>query len=109
MIEKKYLKSYQKVAYGLGDFGGNFCYTFVASFVLLYLSDTVGLNPAIVGTLMMISKIFDGFTDVVFGTLIDRFHFKSGKAKPWLYLSFIPMGITVLLEFIIPDMNQTLQ
>lgn len=109
MNEKKYLKGYQKVAYGLGDFGGNFCYTFVASFILLYLSDTVGLNPAIVGTLMMISKIFDGFTDVIFGTFLDRFHFKSGKAKPWLYLSFIPMGITVLLEFIIPDMNQTFQ
>ncbi len=109
MNEKRYLKGYQKVAYGLGDFGGNFCYTFVASFVLLYLSDTVGLNPAVVGTLMMVSKIFDGFTDVVFGTLLDRFHFKSGKAKPWLYMSFIPMGVTVLLEFIIPDMNQTLQ
>lgn len=109
MEEKKYLKGYQKVAYGLGDFGGNFCYTFVASFVLLYLSDTVGLNTAVVGTLMMVSKIFDGFTDVIFGTLMDKFHFKSGKAKPWLYMSFIPMGIAVFLEFVIPDMSQTLQ
>ena len=42
MEEKKYLKGWQKVAYGAGDFGSNFMYTFVSSFVLLYLANTVG-------------------------------------------------------------------
>lgn len=109
MQEKKYLKGYQKVIYGLGDFGGNFCFTFVSSFVLLYLSDAVGLDTAIVGVLMMISKVFDGISDVLFGTIIDGVHLKGGKAKPWILISTVPLALSVFLEFVIPDIGQTMQ
>ena len=54
-------------------------YTFVISFLLIYLTDTVGLNAGIVGTLMMVSKIFDGFTDVIFGNILDKTKSKMGK------------------------------
>lgn len=60
MDEKKYLKWYNKVGYGSGDLAGNMVYAFLSSFVMLYLTNTVGLNPGIVGTLIMVSKLFDG-------------------------------------------------
>lgn len=60
MDEKKYLKWYNKVGYGSGDLAGNIVYAFLSSFVMLYLTNTVGLNPGIVGTLIMVSKLFDG-------------------------------------------------
>ena len=53
--EKKYLKWHQKVAYGAGDLASNTSYGLVSSFVLLYLSDTMGLNTGIIGTLMPVS------------------------------------------------------
>ena len=53
--EKKYLKWYQKIAYGAGDLASNTSYGLVSSFVLLYLSDTMGLNTGIIGTLMKIA------------------------------------------------------
>jgi GPH family glycoside/pentoside/hexuronide:cation symporter len=109
MEEKKYLKGWQKAVYGLGDFGGNFCYTFVSSFVMLYLSNIVGLDTGIVGVLMLISKITDGISDVFFGSIMDRTQFKSGKAKPWLFMAILPLAVTVLLEFTIPNMESTLQ
>ncbi len=109
MQEKKYLNFGQKLAYGLGDFGGNFCYTFVSSFVLIYLTDIVGLNSAIIGVLMMISKIFDGFTDILFGTIIDRTHTKWGKARPWFIIAIVPLAICTFLEFSIPAWSQGLQ
>ena len=93
MEAKQYLKWYQKVAYGAGDLGSNFMYTFVSSFLLIYLTDTIGLNAGIIGTLMLISKIFDGFTDVVFGTLVDRTRSKMGKARPWMFWSTFPLAI----------------
>ena len=56
MEEKKYLKWYNKVGYGSGDLAGNVVYAFLSSFVMLYLTNTVGLNPGIIGTLIMVSK-----------------------------------------------------
>ena len=62
--EKTYLNWYHKVGYGSGDVAGNVVYAFLSSFVMIYLTDTVGLNAGIVGTLMMVSKLFDGVTAV---------------------------------------------
>ena len=60
MEEKKYLKWYNKVGYGSGDIAGNVVYAFLTSFVMVYLTDTVGLASGIVGTLIAVSKLFDG-------------------------------------------------
>ena len=54
--EKTYLKWYQKLAYGAGDLASNCSYGLVASFVLLYLTGTMGLDSAIIGSLMLASK-----------------------------------------------------
>lgn len=72
MEEKRYLKWYNKVGYGSGDLAGNVVYAFLSSFVMLYLTNTVGLNPGIIGTLIMVSKLFDGISDMFFGTMIDK-------------------------------------
>lgn len=82
MQEKRYLKWYNKIGYGSGDIAGNVVYAFLTFFVMIYLTDTVGLNSGIVGTLMAVAKIFDGFSDVIFGSLIDKTKTKMGKARP---------------------------
>ena len=79
MNEKKYLKWYNKVGYGSGDVAGNVVYAFLTSFVMIYLTDTIGLNAGIVGTLIAVSKIFDGVTDLFFGSMIDKTKSKMGK------------------------------
>lgn len=79
MEEKKYLKWYNKVGYGSGDIAGNVVYAFLTSFVMIYLTDSVGLAAGIVGTLIAVSKLFDGFTDIFFGSMIDKTHSKMGK------------------------------
>ena len=61
MEEKKYLKWYNKIGYGSGDIAGNVVYAFLTSFVMVYLTDTIGLASGIVGTLIAVSKLFDGF------------------------------------------------
>ena len=72
MEEKRYLKWYNKVGYGSGDVAGNVVYAFLSTFVMLYLTNTVGLNPGIVGTLIAVSKLFDGVTDIFFGSMIRQ-------------------------------------
>jgi len=102
MEEKKYLKWYNKIGYGSGDVAGNVVYAFLTSFVMIYLTDTVGLNPGIVGTLIAVSKLLDGVTDVFFGTMIDRTKTKMGKARPWMLWGYIGCAITLVAIFAVP-------
>ena len=103
MEEKRYLKWYNKVGYGSGDFAGNVVYAFLSSFVMLYLTNTVGLNPGIIGTLIMVSKLFDGISDMFFGTMIDKTKSRLGKARPWMLYAYIGCAVTLVANFAIPD------
>lgn len=102
MNEKKYLKWYNKVGYGSGDIAGNVVYAFLTSFVMIYLTDTIGLNAGIVGTLIAVSKIFDGVTDLFFGSMIDKTKSKMGKARPWMFYGFFGCALTLVGIFAIP-------
>lgn len=107
--EKTYLKWYQKLAYGAGDLASNCSYGLVASFVLLYLTGTMGLDSAIIGSLMLASKVLDGISDVIFGTLIDRTHSKLGKARPWMLYGQVGVSLCLFLLFAIPAGSTTMQ
>lgn len=101
-MEKKYLKWYNMVGYGTGDIAGNVVYAFLSSFVMIYLTNTVGLNAGIVGTLIAASKLLDGVTDIFFGSLIDKTKTKMGKARPWMFWGFFGCALTLFGIFAIP-------
>ena len=102
MGEKKYLKWYNKVGYGSGDIAGNVVYAFLSSFLMIYLTDTIGMSSGIVGTLMMVSKLFDGVTDIFFGSMIDKTRSKMGKARPWMLWAYIGCSAMIVMLFMIP-------
>ena len=65
--------------------------------MMVYLTDSVGLAAVgVVGTLIAVSKLFDGFTDIFFGSMIDKTHSKMGKAKAmdvvWIILA-VPLPL----------------
>ena len=110
MNEKKYLKWYHKVGYGSGDIAGNCVYALLTAFMMIYLTDTVGLSMGIVSTLIALSKVFDGFTDFFFGRMIDKTKSKMGKARPWMLWAYIGCAITLVACFSIPtSWGQTAQ
>ena len=110
MNEKKYLNWFNKIGYGSGDIAGNVVYAFLSTFMMFYLTDTVGMNVGIVGTLMAVSKLFDGVTDLFFGSLIDKTHTKMGKARPWMIYGFIGCAVCLAAIFMVPaSWGQTAQ
>ena len=110
MTERKYLKWYNMVGYGSGDIAGNVVYAFLTSFVMIYLTNTIGLDAGIVGTLIAVSKLLDGVTDVFFGTMIDKTKSKMGKARPWMFYGFFGCAVTLFAIFAIPtNMGQFAQ
>ena len=68
---------------------GNVVYSFLSSFIMIYLTNIVGLNAGIVGTLIAVSKLFDGVTDIFFGAMIDKTRSRLGKARPWMLYAYI--------------------
>ena len=102
MEEKTYLKWYNKIGYGSGDIAGNVVYALLSAFVMIFLTDTVGMNAGIVGTLIAVSKLFDGVSDIFFGSMIDKTHSKMGKARPWMFYGYIGCAICLVAIFVIP-------
>lgn len=102
MKEKTYLKWYNKLGYGSGDIAGNVVYAFLSSFVMIYLTNAIGLNPGVVGTLIAVSKLFDGVTDEFFGSMIDKTHSRMGKARPWMFYGYFGCALTLIGIFAVP-------
>ena len=100
--EKTYLKWYNKIGYGSGDIAGNVVYALLSAFVMIFLTDTVGMNAGVVGTLIAISKLFDGVSDIFFGSLIDKTNSKMGKARPWMLYGYFGCAICLVAIFCIP-------
>ena len=100
--ERRYLKWYNKVGYGSGDVAGNVVYVLLSAFVMIYLTDTAGLNAGVVGTLMMVSRFCDGFSDIIFGALLDRTRTRMGKARPWMLWGFVGCAAMIIAIFAIP-------
>lgn len=102
MAEKKYLKWYHKIGYGSGDVAGNVVYALLTSFLMFYLTDSIGLSMGVVGTLIAVSKVFDGVSDFFFGRMIDKTKTKMGKARPWMLWAYVGCAITLVMTFSIP-------
>ncbi len=93
----------ERLMYALGDLGSNFVWTFVSSFLTLYYTDSVLLSAGLVGTIMLICRIFDGVSDIGAGLLIEKSHSKRGKARPWFGATIIPLVLVQLLVFNVPS------
>ncbi|MBB6283705.1 MFS transporter [Geobacillus subterraneus] len=96
-----------QIGYLFGDFGNDFFFILVASFLMVYYTDVFGLNAALVGTLFLIARLWDAVADVAWGRFIDtRKPSKHGKFKPWIFRMSFPLVISGVLMFVyIPGMT----
>ncbi|MED4014613.1 glycoside-pentoside-hexuronide (GPH):cation symporter [Sutcliffiella cohnii] len=87
--------------YALGDIGGSFVNLYIGSFFLLFTTTVLGVSPYFMGTLFLVSRIFDAFTDVIMGSIPDRWKIgKSGdKFLPYINISKWFLAGAVLLAF----------
>lgn len=97
----------EKVAYGGGDLASNLILVLTSTFVTFFYTDALGLNAVIIGSIMMFSRLADGFTDIFMGYVMDRTKSKHGKARPWLLWLSIPISIACVLVFLVPNIGET--
>ncbi len=76
----------------------------VIGYLSIYCTDTLGMPASLVGGILIASKVFDGFTDLMAGYLVDRSNSKWGKGRPW-DLSLIGLWVSTVLMFSVPDIS----
>lgn len=72
--------------------------------ISFYATESAGLSVGLVSVLVLVSKLFDGITDLVAGFIIDKTNTKWGKARPY-ELFLIPTWILTVLLFSIPEIG----
>ncbi|WP_218192324.1 MFS transporter [Brachybacterium vulturis] len=89
-----------KVGYMFGDFGNDFSFILQAFFFMIFYTNIIGIKPAHVGTLLLLSRILDAFTDIGMGRLVDGSKgTKAGRFRPWILRGAIPVAVASTLMY----------
>lgn len=89
-----------KVGYMFGDFGNDFSFILQAFFFMAFYTKIVGIDPAHVGLVLLLSKLLDAFTDVGWGRFLDtRKPGSAGKFRPWILRGAIPVAVASALMY----------
>jgi glycoside/pentoside/hexuronide:cation symporter, GPH family len=96
-----------KFGYLFGDFGNDFFFMLVMSFLMVFYTDVFHISAAAVGILFMVARLWDAFADVTWGRFIDtRKTTPKGKFRPWVFRMSFPLVIVGVLMFLkIPGMS----
>lgn len=106
-MEKENVKLREKIGYGLGDSASSMFWKLFTMYLLYFYTDVVGLSAAAVGTMFLITRIWDTFLDPFIGVLGDRTESRFGKFRPYLLWVAIPFGICGVLTFSTIDGSET--
>ncbi|MCG8527464.1 MAG: MFS transporter [Opitutales bacterium] len=96
----------ERIGYGMGDAASNFFFHTFNIFLLAYYVDVFGLTAAAVGTMFLVTKLLDAFTDIFMGMLADRTKTRWGKFRPYILYVAIPYGVIGYAMFANPELNE---
>lgn len=101
---KRYeLSQVSRMGYGVGELGTSIISFTVGSFLTMYLVDNQLATAAFIGTMMLVSRVLDGISDLIMGSLIDHTYTKLGKARPWILVGAIPTALSLVMMFNVPQ------
>ncbi|MDE6211114.1 MAG: glycoside-pentoside-hexuronide (GPH):cation symporter [Clostridia bacterium] len=99
LANKKYLKKRDYIFFSLAQFASSAVTGLVQGYLLFFYTVCVGIAPAAVGTMFLVSKIFDGLNDPIMGVIVDRTRTKWGKMRPYLFGAAVPWGVLTIIMF----------
>ncbi len=101
------LKFSEKVGYSLGDMASNLYFQTFILFITIFYTDVFGISAKAVGTMFLVTKIWDAINDPMMGMIADRTETRCGKFRPYILWFAIPFGLIGVLAFTTPDLSQT--
>ncbi|MCI6465523.1 MAG: glycoside-pentoside-hexuronide (GPH):cation symporter [Faecalicatena sp.] len=97
-------KSMRKIDYfgdGLGQIPLNIMSGLVGQLTYFY-TEKVGLAAGMIGTMLLVAKLFDAVTDLIMGKIMDAGHSPKGKCRPWFLRMAIPTLVMIVMMFTVP-------
>ncbi len=92
------LSAGRKLCFGVGALGKDLCYAMITTYLMIYLTDTVGLAPLFVGNLFLVARVWDAVNDPMMGFVVDNTRTRWGKFRPWILIgTLINAGILIML------------
>ena len=98
-----------RIAYGLGDTACNVVFGMITALLTLFYTDYCGIPVVTVGLVMLISRIFDGSSDVIMGIIVSKTKSKWGKARPWILWMSVPYVLCAVAMFCVPHSSTMVQ
>lgn len=95
----------EKIGYGFGDMASSMFWKLFGLYLLFFYTDVMGLNAAAIGTMILITRIWDILFDPLVGILTDRTSTRWGKFRPYLLFMAIPFGLSGVICFTVPDLG----
>ncbi|MCE5234483.1 MAG: glycoside-pentoside-hexuronide (GPH):cation symporter [Eubacteriales bacterium] len=95
----------EKFFYGGGDLASNLVLVLTSTFATFFYTDALGLNASIIGMILLVSRLLDGVSDILMGYIMDKTRSRHGKARPWMLWLAIPIAISTVLVFVVPNMG----
>lgn len=94
----------ERFAYGSGNFASQMIFNPATAFIVYFYTDIAGIAAGAVGTLLLVSRLFD-LLNPVMGLVVDRTNTRMGKARPWLLWLAVPFGLSAVVLFTVPDLS----
>lgn len=101
------IKLSEKIGYGFGDMASSMFWKLFGAYLMIFYTDVFGLSAAAVGTMFLITRIWDSLFDPVVGVVADRTNTRWGKFRPYLLWLAVPFGIIGMLTFFTPSLPDT--
>lgn len=98
-----------KIAYGSGDVACNISFGVISTLLTLFYTDYAGISAATIGLVMLLSRVFDGVSDIIMGYIVSHTKSKWGQSRPWILWSSIPFCLSIVLLFTVPQTTEMLQ
>lgn len=92
-----------KFSIGFGVFGQALLTGIVTSYLMYFGTDVLAVSAIAISNILLVSKLFDGVTDIGMGIVIDKTKSKQGKARPWIIRSIVPYALFSILLFAVPE------
>lgn len=97
------MRASEKFTYGFGNLAANLMFATAGSFITFYYTDVVGISVVAASNILLWARVFDGMSDLIMGTIVDRSATSTGKARPWIFRMAIPYAIALILLFTSPE------
>ncbi len=99
------LKLSEKIGYGFGDAASSMFWKLFGMYLIFFYTDIFGIPAAVVGTMLLVTRVGDAAFDPLVGILGDRTNTRWGKFRPYLLWMAIPIGVIVVLTFTTPNIS----